>query len=613
MKNKPKNIKPEVVNIKPAVNIRPAAKQEQTSQNKFFLVLSFIFLAALLISFMVPVYYVPLFKNISERYGLSSDIARKLTMFDLALNTFGIETPNMAAAFKKQDIEYEPDVFYTSRFESDGSRRLINAKETYYHEYERTKKRPPEIAGIYQDKTAVKTPEIDGDLKGVRALPKGNFDKDDGFTDFSYKKATATTESKDEIMGSKRRQVRGSFDRQGQGANAAQGQANNAKKHEPLPDFAASIYDQKGIGETQTLNNSRMVKPIVSGQDFVVVKPESVIAKLVGDSSFTDTFSALRNFGGYDGALGFYVKDTLPKAGLFDFLGLSGKDVFTSYFYSHAAVGRKYMESSKHLSEIAFHGDEPQDEILVARGQKQDKVPNMDPAEMSPLTLILTVKRNMKQCEDARSTYEQKIRRLRPEYEEAKNKIIDISEGRVTVGSYPNYAWRGAPGSCQCDGNRCQPTMQLRDLWNKNVRTAREKCIAIRNAGIDYANACQMEYTLKDDNKDTCEAINALELDGHEPWFEISDLLPGNRICRVHVKWKNIGTARSFQKCGSEEGIDNCEFRILSSELSNTTPPSCSSDRQQESRNDCVEQIGNLFSEIDNNVKLEGKPGYMFN
>ena len=298
---------------------RPAQQQEQKNQNRVILVLSFLFLLALFISLMVPVYYVPLFRNISARYGLSIDIARKLTLLDLALNSLGIETPNMASAFQKYQSEYEPDIFYTSRFNTTeaGANRLINAKETYYHEYERTHKRPAEIAGIYQNKTTVSVPEIDGDLKGVRALPKGEdfdiFGDDDGFTDFSYKKATASTQSQDEVMGSTRRQVRGSFDRDGQrGGQGAGGQTNASKKPEPLPDFASSVYKQDGEGEVQTLENSRMIKPVVSGQDFSVVKPDGIVSQLVGDSSFTDTFAALRNFGGFDGTLGYYVKDDQP-------------------------------------------------------------------------------------------------------------------------------------------------------------------------------------------------------------------------------------------------------------------------------------------------------------
>ena len=329
------NIKQKVID-KPVTNIKSTIKQKQ---NRLISYLAFLLLLFLLVSFMVPVYYVPLFKKISTRYGLTSNITKKLTLFDLALNSLGIETSNMSAAFQKQDIEYGHDVFYTSRFSLDGKNRLINAKETYYHEYEKTKKRPAEIAGIYKDSTDINIPEIDGNLRGIRALPKGDF-RDDNF-DLNYKKNDIAGN-----LGGKRRHVRGSFDRSGENVENQSG----AEKHEPLPDFAASIYVQDETEEAQTLNNSRMVKPIVEGEPFSVARSQNVIAKLVGDSSFTDTFAALKNFGGYGGALGYYIKDDLPKEGLFDFFGNSGRDAFTSYFYSHAAIDRKYIESSKHLS-----------------------------------------------------------------------------------------------------------------------------------------------------------------------------------------------------------------------------------------------------------------------
>ena len=573
MDNKIKpNIKP-AANLRPVANIKPALKQERKSQSKLLLYSALLLLLLLLASFMVPVYYVPLFSKITARYGLSGDIARKLTLLDLALNSLGVETPNMASAFRKQNIEYEPDVFYASRFNADVSNRLINAKETYYYEYERTKKRPAEIAGIYQNGKAVNTPEIDGDLKGVRALPKGDF-LDDGFTDFSYKQATATTASKDEIMGSKRRQVRGSFDRQGEGA-----QEQPSKKREPLPDFASSIYNQDEKGETQTLNNSRIVKPIVSGEPFSVKKSEGVIAKLVGDSSFTDSFAALTNFGGYEGALGYYIKDDLPKENLLDFFGISGKDVFTTYFYSHAAVSRKYIESSKHLAEIAFHGDEPQDEILIAKGQKQDKIPTMNEADFSPLSLLLTVKRNMKECEEGRERYDRTIKRLKQDYKIAKNKLRKISNGDVVDG-LENMAVRGAPGSCNEYtqighfpwGRR---TAKLREKWNQLVRTAKEKCIDIRNAEKEYADSCDMVESTRPD-KAACEDIEALEVAGGTDWGDVS-----HGFCRHYIKWHKLNASNHFHGCYSRPA--------------------------------CVEAQDILFKEIDENILLETKPGFVFN
>lgn len=604
--------------IKPAVSIKPANQQEHKGRKRLILFLSLLFLGALFVSFVTPVYYVPLFSNISSKYGLSVDIARKLTLLDLALNSLGVETNNMKNAFKKHDVVYEPEIFLTSRFDMGGGSngRLINAKQTYYHEYERTHKRPAEVAGIYKDDKEINTPEIDGDLKGVRALPKGNFFDDDGFTNSGYKgrSSAGTVGMKDEIMGSKRRQVRGSFDKpdtygQGTGGQGAGGEGTSSKP-EPLPDFAASIYDDEEKGVTQTLENSRMVKPVVSGPQFTVKKRDDIVNSLIADSNFTSMLSPIGSFGLHNKVLGFYVKDDLPKLDLLNFYGFSGQDAFVSYFYSHAAVSRKYDESSKHLSEIPFHGDEPQDEILVARGQKEKNVPTLDPMDMSPLDLVLTVKHNMKECREAGERYQQEVAPLKTAYENAKNTIIGISSGTVTVGGYPNYAWRGAPGSCDTDNPNCRPTKLLREKWNDAVTDAKNYCIAIRNKERAYAEACKMDY-INDSSKDTCEEIVALELNGGESWFDISGLLEGERICRIHVKWINQGVARSFERCGSEERLDGCELSKIIAEIFGG-PVNCNSSTQQQSRSDCVTKINGLFDEIDANVQLQAKPGFVF-
>lgn len=559
-------------NIKPAESITPAAKKEQKGQNKIVLALSLLVLLALLISMMIPVYYVPLFNKISARYGLSVDVSKKLNLLDLALNSFGIETPNMAAAFKKYKFEYEPDVFYSSRFNSDGKSHLINAKETYYHEYERTRKRPAEIAGIYQDGKEVNTPEIDGDLKGVRALPKDNLAD---FSDDNYSVKGPTQSSiSDEILGSKRRQVRGSFDNQDD-----QGKKS---KREPLPDFASSIYNQDGKeGETQTLENSRMVKPLVQNEEFVVIRPENVISKLVGDSSFTDTFAAMTNFGGYGGALGYYIKDDLPKFNILEFFKSSGKQVFTSYLYSYTAVGREYDESSKHLAEIAFHGDEPQDEILVAKGQKKSKVPTMDPADMSPIELVLTVRHNMKECNEAGERYRQEVQNLKRQYSSKKGTLKNLS-------LHHDRAVKGAPGSCNryflVESSLTEwggPTSNLRDQWNRLLLDLKDLCERLDRKGEEYANSCRMEYK-RDESKDTCASILAMETgDG------VSDIamFPA---CEKIINWIDYSRSKTFRGCGGE----NMDDAIA--------------------RRDCADKQNALFKAIDENIQLEPKPGFVF-
>lgn len=604
MKDKAKqNVKP-AVNIKPAANIRPAMKQESKGQNRLILFLSFLFLSALFVSFIVPVYYVPLFSNIASKYGLSVDISRKLTLLDLALSSLGIETPNMASAFKQQEVIYEPEVFLVSRFNMDGSSHLINAKETYYHEYERTRKRPAEVAGIYNDGKSAGAPRIDGDLRGVRALPEDNYFDDDnfgddsGFTKFGYKRATATTANSDEVMGSKRRQVRGNFDRQTQGSQG--GQAGNSQKPEPLPDFASSIYDKDEKGETQTLENSRMVKPVVSGQSFSVLRTEHVVSQLMGDSSFMNIFSPLKNFGGYNGVLGYYIKDDLPTEDLFNMFGNTGKEMFSSYFYSNAAVGRKYDESSKQLAEIAFNGEEPLDEILIARGQSEKKFEEMEKVDMSPIELILTLKENIQECKDAGDHFREIFGPLNTAYNNAREKLKQISQGPSGTyfeGIYENVAESGVPGSCEeytwvpIVGQRPygRRTFRLRKKWNDNVDTAKAKCIEIWDAMEDYANGCKMDYLVKDNNKETCESIEDLRIDGGTDWWSF---LQGACRRKVIWHWPSFQHSKNFHGCGGLEMYQN--------------------QGETAARQDCKEKVSNLFTEIDGNWELQPKPGFMF-
>ena len=558
------------------VNIKPVQKQDEKGQKKLILFFSFLFLLALFVSFLVPVYYVPLFKNISSRYGLSSDIARQLTLLDLALSSLGIETPKMASAFQKYEIEYEPDIFYTSRFDAEGKNRLINARETYYHEYERTRKRPAEIAGIYKDDTAVSVPEIDGNVSGVRALPKSDFlDLDDDFDT----KASSTTANKDGRLDSRRRQVRSSFDRKIMWQDQATGgQGANTNKPEPLPDFASSIYVRNTQNEIQTLENSRMVKPVNKDVPFTVVKPQGTIAKLVGNIGLTEAFSASTSFGTYDGALGYYIKDDLPKfTNLYNFLGNSGKDMFSSYFYSNSAVNRQFDESSKHLSEIAFHADERQNEILIAKEQKKRKAVQVSPTG-SPLVLMLTVKKNLRACDAARESYQLAVRPLLQQYHEAKKELRKISTDNT------NVAKKGAPGDCRgpmqgleflAETQIFYKTYWLREgaegNWNGWVDKLKDLCYEIDQEAEKYTNACRMVYK-RDNSKDTCESILALKLKGDE------NNLPD---CHLHVVWE-------YPKPEKSPTFDGCD-----------------------SREDCAQKQDALFAEIDNNIEVLTKPGYV--
>ncbi len=550
--------------------IKPV-KTKQQSQKKLYLGLVLLLILAMFITIAVPVSYVPLLSNIASKFGLSASVARKLTLLDLALSSVGVETKNMQETFKKQEIVNEPQMFLSSIFEPQ-TERLLNAREMYYNEYEKTRRRPSEIAGIYQDGKEADTPEISGELKGVRALPSGDYlSSSQGFEDGSYYGADAGKSAVNKGRGT-RRQARSSYDKQDK---------EQIVSKEALPDFVSSVYDTTSQAQSRTidLNNSRIVKPVFSGSPFKVDKTESSVSKLIGASAFAKTFGSLRSFGGRE-VLGYYVADELPKGELFDFFGTSGQDAFNSYFYSHAAVGRKYRESAKHLSEIAFHGEEQQDKVLVAPSQTMDTVPTVDEG-IAPITIMRTVQDNMAKCEQGRKEYEAATRNLRTQYANEKEKLKAISRGEK-VNNLENVAEKGAPGSCKrcmdlgigevCWGKK---TDDLRKLWNDTIDTIKSKCKDLEQAGRTYAATCNMDY-VRDGNNDDCDSLEALKVKGGTEWFDIENLT----ICRRNVKWQNVYVSKTFRGC--------------------------------DSRSSCAQAQEDLFKAIDQNVHLEPRDNFIF-
>ena len=164
---------------------QPSTRKE--NQNKRNFILPLLLLLMIFAAIAVPVSYIPFLNNIAQKFGLPPEMTRQLTLTDLALNSLGIETDAMKAAFKQSDITAGPaDPVFYSRFEPEMSH-LINARETYFYEFERTRRRPAEISGIYKDGKEVSTPNLkQGQVAGVRALPKEDKMQDDSYPGASF-------------------------------------------------------------------------------------------------------------------------------------------------------------------------------------------------------------------------------------------------------------------------------------------------------------------------------------------------------------------------------------------------------------------------------------------
>lgn len=601
MKQKEQTIKQEKIPAKKAFIKMQTSKQEQQKQKRISLVLAFLLVFIVFAAIAVPVSYIPFLNNIAHKFGLPTAITRQLTLLDLALSSLGVETAAMKAAFAQKEIVEEPaDPIFYSRFEAGGSR-LINAREAYYHEFERTRRRPDEISGIYKDGKTVDTPDLaQGQVGGVRSLPEEDYLSDDisGTNQGSSFKEGANTGSS---FGVKSAGESYTVDTAAGGAQADARKARQSIDKEEdkdtkssMPGFVSSVYANNGAskggnqGQTSTqtvdINNSRMIKPVLKGSTFGVSRKETPLETFVGNSDFAKNLSNLRSFGGHD-VLGFYIADDAPKntgRGTFQKFGTSGEDAINSYFYSHVAVGRKYRTSAKYLAELAFSGEKANnEEILVARGQKEDRAPSAAEG-MSPVTMMKSAEQKMKECNKARQEYEESTKELREDFTSFRKQLISLSQ----------ETHKGAPGACRkhyiqinwFDGT---PFIQMFDWgnnlaqqrmnWNSYIDTLKDKCEKLDQKAVLYAQGCNMEFS-RDPNKDNCASLLALKV--NPPTKDQGDLPcpPMNRPCNCesHIIWANLAQSPTFNGCNNKEECLNAINDLFNaiSENENLTPNS---------------------------------------
>ena len=628
--------------------VRSNIKEEK---QKTSFVLLFVLVLLIFTAIAVPVSYLPFLNNIAKSFGLPTEMTRQLTLIDLALNSFGIETDNMKEAFKKTDITAGPaDPVFYSRFEPEMSH-LINARETYFYEFERTRRRPDEISGIYKDGKEVSTPNLkQGQVAGVRSLPKEDKIQDDSYPGASFGTTSPSNisqgaasgtkgnyvgdlgglvsanagkdDSKESVSSSKSKNSLNSgrgtgsgtsadlSSSNGQGYAVSEGSQNGRQSRSSfdrsrdadgnpiaMPGFVSSVYanNQQGRdqnnGENQPLDlsNSNMIKPVVKGESFRVSRQDTPVEQFLGSSEFANTLNGLRSFGGY-GSLGFYVADDIPEntgRGTFKKFGVSGEDAINSYFYSYAASGRKYSESSKYLAELAFSGEKASnEEILIARGQKNQK-PHMLPEGDSPLQVMTKVKEAMRTCNEAERHYWEVTRAARQEYVDKRNYLKNIANNSAVP--YAGDVPAGAPGSC--DGTVAvvwhigsqtvtllpitTPLPEIRNEWNSTIDRLEYLCNQLQNEERTYVNACHMNYEVNPE-LDNCNTLKALKVGGGVNdisfwsalpswWGEVVSNNPNawrNLDCATTVNWMNQNVSPTFNGTNDCHDSTSCQNAI---------------------------------------------------
>ena len=624
----------------PVANMKARPDKQKQKQKSMTLALTFLLVFILFAAVAIPVSYVPGLKDIAHKFGLPDSITRKLTLIDLALSSLGVETSATKDAFKQSEIIDSPEnpLLYAS-YEPEISH-LIDARKTYYYEYEKTRRRPDEISGIYQDGKDVAVPDLkQGQVGGVRSLPNEDYLNDDyNPSDEEYEGGKAGSSrtrrslekgsrgssfrgesyTVDDSFGntSEKRKKRSSFDK------GAGGSGDPA-----MPGFVSSVYadnpspknnkkdEDPATTETVDLNNSRMIKPVVNNPSFGVVKRETPIEEFVGNNDLTKNLNDWRSMGGNE-VLGYYVADDVTEnvgRSILNKFGTSGKDMLNAYFYSHASLGRKYIESVKYLTELAFSGGKvDNEEILVAYGQKDRKIPSV-PEGISPITLMLKFQQNVKECNEAYDRYIELTKEKRRQYIAKQDELKEILNSPDTPA--------GVPGSCSSSVDLFwgsvhiitiseeSPTIAKRNSWNNAVNTLSTLCDELQSAEREYANACNLDYNISGEN-DTCDSINALRLKPggtqvwylHNFWESFTDFMIAlstfgiggsfnwNAVpCSGWVEWEDFSGHSSFDSSSCRNNGNN-----------NTPTPAI-----------CENAIDNLFKNIDENISLTAQTDFV--
>ena len=105
MKRKEQPAKQEKRPAKKTFAKRQPTKQEQQRQKRISLALGFLLVFLLFSAVAVPVSYIPFLNSIAQKFGLPTAITRQLTLLDLALSSFGVETARAKEVFTQHEVD----------------------------------------------------------------------------------------------------------------------------------------------------------------------------------------------------------------------------------------------------------------------------------------------------------------------------------------------------------------------------------------------------------------------------------------------------------------------------------------------------------------------------
>lgn len=457
---------------------------------KGILAVILILLMFLLTAMTMPMSEIPLLGRMAHIFGLTDESMRNLTLSDFAAYTFGVEGGGRLASVRNGQYSVYESSGGLSPFGSQSSDRLLDAKQAYLKEFEKTGRWNASIAG------SASGYDID-DPEGIGVSA-------------GYGRAGAVAPT----------------------IGGAEGADNYGQPFvKPFSDVA--LDDAYAAGNiTKTDSSGRL---ILSGSDrSKFIKPSGEQGKIRSarsDENFM-YFQALDNkakklkggrlgaFGGIN-AITSRVRTNIGGSGQLNVFRNSGKDMGRVYYLSRMATSQKYNDVSKNLVEAAWDGGEVESEDLIAEGEETEKVLNSLDA---PSNIINKAGGAINACSAAKKAHKAKMESFGQSFKEMKKQLFEEA-------SYDG----NPPGSCR---KLLHPRVYAkRQAWNGIVDGMIQQCESMRDNADQYAGKCGLNY----DRNVSCSTLNGLKLK-QGGGFSYFALWKWIRRCKREVITEGYGT-----------------------------------------------------------------------
>lgn len=454
-------------------------------------------LLLLLLAFTVisaPMADIPFLGRMGGWFGLNDESMRSISFGDFAAYSFGVAEGGRLASVRNSQYSVYESSGGLSPFSLQSSNRLIDAKEAYLKEFDRTGKwnnikgsaggmdiEAPEgvnVAGYYSGNDAV-APVID---------PQS----EQGYKDTYGKPFVSTVD---------------------EGALEDAYAASSATK-----------YDDNG---------NLVLRSITIGKPFKSKKQGKIRSARSDENNMY--FQALNSKAKYRfgrlGAMGNSMARTtriatnIGSGRQLNVFGNSGRDMGRAYFLSVSALGQKYNDVIKNVSDAAFDGSIVEAEDLIAEGEKAER-PDSNGRDVSnvknaPSTIMNRISKDIDVCKEAKKQYHEALKEDGKVYRELRTQLSDA-----------RYDGGQIPGKCTWGWPFHPVVISKRQQWNSIVDAMASTCESINEKGSSYADMCGFNYT-----KRNCTTFTTyFKLKGKTNFW---DELWGR--CRRKVVWVNGG------------------------------------------------------------------------